>query len=252
MSEPEEMHRALETVFARLYELVEGSRLERRSDLLVALLPGVSIPQCNGAWVCEDSDAAVEALADAVAEVEAAGEWPWVQTRSRHERTRQEALALGLTLTASSPGMVVRPAEFDEARADIDIGPIADGETDEANRLLAACFEAPVELFEAFSEVVQRLEEACWYVGRVDGRIASTAVGLTIDGATGIFNVATPVEHRGRGYGAALTSRAVRDSFDLGSAFAYLQSSAIGHGLYQQLGFRDVEEYTLLTRPLPS
>jgi predicted acetyltransferase len=77
----------------------------------------------------------------------------------------------------------------------------------------------------------------------------STALGFTLDGATGIFNVATPSEHRGRGYGAALTSHALRDGFDAGSEFGYLQSSTIGHGVYQRLGFRDVEEYTLLTRP---
>ena len=96
-SEPAAMHRALEAVFERLYSAVDGARFERRSDLVVAILPSVPIPQCNGAWAYEDSDAAVDALADAVAEVEAAGEWPWVQTRSGHERTRQAALALGLT-----------------------------------------------------------------------------------------------------------------------------------------------------------
>ena len=33
--------------------------------------------------------------------------------------------------------------------------------------------------------------------------------------------------------------------------FAFLQSSEIGHSVYRKLGFRDVEEYVLLTRPLP-
>ena len=34
-----------------------------------------------------------------------------------------------------------------------------------------------------------------------------------------------------------------------GAELAYLQSSAMGHGVYRRLGFRDVEEYCLLTRP---
>jgi hypothetical protein len=50
-------------------------------------------------------------------------------------------------------------------------------------------------------------------------------------------------------YGAALTSRVVRDGFEAGSELAFLQSSEIGHGVYRRLGFRDVEEYVLLTRP---
>ena len=180
-----------------MYGVIEGARLERRSDLIVALLPGVPIPQCNGAWVCEDSDAAVGALAEAVAEVEAAGEWPWVQTRSGHERTRQAALALGLTHTERLPGMVVRPDGFVDAHAELDIALIADDEIEEANRLLAASFEAPVELFEQFSDAVRQVEEARWYVGRAEGAIVSTALGFTLGGATGIFNVATPSEHRG-------------------------------------------------------
>ena len=136
--------------------------------------------------------------------------------------------------------------------ARLHIGLIADDEIEETNRLLSASFEAPVELFEQFSDAVQQMEEACWYVGRAEGTIVSTAVGFTIGRATGIFNVATPSEHRGRGYGAALTSHAVRDGFDSGSEFGYIQSSAIVHRVYERLGFRDVEEYTLLTRPPPN
>jgi hypothetical protein len=41
----------------------------------------------------------------------------------------------------------------------------------------------------------------------------------------------------------------VRDGFEAGSELAFLQSSEIGHGVYRRLGFRDVEEYVLLTRP---
>jgi hypothetical protein len=41
----------------------------------------------------------------------------------------------------------------------------------------------------------------------------------------------------------------VRDGFEAGSTFCFLQSSDIGHGVYERLGFRDVEQYVLLTRP---
>lgn len=243
------MHRALEAVFERLYSAVPGARFERRSDLVVAIFPSVPIPQANGVWVSEESDVAVDALADAVAEVDAAGEWPWVQTRSGHERAREAALALGLTHTARIPGMAVRPDAFVGARADLEIGLITAEEIDETNGLLAASFEAPIELFRRFASAVEQVEEARWYVGRARGAVVSTALGFTVEGATGIFNVATPSEHRGCGYGAALTSHALREGFEAGSELGYLQSSTIGHAIYQRLGFRDVEEYTLLTRP---
>lgn len=243
------MHQALEEAFDRLFSAFEGSRFERRSDLVVTLLPGIPIPQFNGAWVCEDSESAAAALPEALAEVEAAGEWPWVQTRLGHDRIRQAALALGLTHTELIPGMVVRPDSFVEVRADIEIGPIARDEIDETNRLLAASFNAPIELFSRFSEGVQHIQEASWYVARADGEVRSTAVGFAGDEATGIFSVATPGQYRGRGYGAAVTAHVLREGFKRGSRFGYLQSSTIGHGVYQRLGFCDVEEYRLLTRP---
>jgi len=246
------MHRALEAAWERLYEVFDGARFERRSDLIVALLPRFPIPQCNGAWVVEDSQAAADALPEALAEVEAAGAWPWVQTRSSHERARQQALDLGLTHSERVPGMTMRPGDLVDARAEVEIERIRDGDIDATNEILGACFGAPKELFDEFCAGLGRIEEASWYVGRAEGEIVSTAVGVTLVGATGVFNVATPPEHRGRGYGAALTSRVVRDGFRAGSELAFLQSSDIGHGLYRRLGFRDAEEYVLLTRPFPA
>jgi ribosomal protein S18 acetylase RimI-like enzyme len=202
--------------------------------------------------VVEDSQAAAEALPGAIAEVEAAGAWPWVQTRSGHERTRQVALDLGLTHTERVPGMTMRPGDLADARAEVEIELVRDEDVDAINELLGACFGAPKELFDELGAGLARLEEASWYVGRAEGEIVSTAVGVTLDGATGVFNVATPPEHRRRGYGAALTSRVVRDGFEAGSELAFLQSSETGHGVYCRLGFRDVEEYVLLARPFPA
>jgi N-acetylglutamate synthase len=251
-TEGAEMHRALEEAFERIVVTFEGSRFERRSDLVVTLLPGVPIPQVNGAWVCEDSEAAAAALPEALAEIEAVGEQPWVQARAGHERLRQAALALGLTHTEVIPGMVVRRDSFVEVQTDVDIGPIAPDEIDETNSVLAASFEAPIELFSRLSEGMPRLPEARWYVARAEGRVVSTALGFAGGEAIGVFNVATPGEYRGRGFGAAVTSHVLREGFAEGSTFGYLQSSTSGHGVYRRLGFHDVEEYTLLTRPAPS
>jgi ribosomal protein S18 acetylase RimI-like enzyme len=249
LSEPIAMHRALEAAAECLYARFEGGRFERRSDFVVALLPAIPIAQFNGVWVSKDSDAAAAGLGDAIAEVEASGSQPSVQVRSGFERTRQAALEFGLTHAERIPGMVVRPGELVGARAELDIGLIAEHEVDATTELLAASFEAPIELLGRFMAVVRQMEEARWYVGRFEGAIVSTAVVNTLDGATGIYNVATPREFRGRGYGSALTARAVREGFEAGSVFAFLQSSTIGHGVYRRLGFRDVEDYTLLTRP---
>jgi len=65
----------------------------------------------------------------------------------------------------------------------------------------------------------------------------------------GIFNVATPPEHRGHGYGAAITAQAIHDGFAAGAELSWLQSSAMGESVYRRLGFRAVESYVLFYRP---
>ena len=242
------MHNALEAAWLRLMGAIDGGRFERRGDLWVSICPAILIPQVNGPWVVEDSESAIDGLPGALAEVEAAGAHPWLQTRSSHPRVRDAAHRLGLTHEQRTPGMLIRPGELvdPDPPPGLEIGPMREGELDATNRVLASAFAAPKELFEMLSSAVAGLDGVSTYVGRIDGEVVSSALGFNIDGATGVFNVGTPVEHRGRGYGAALTACIVRDGFATGSALAYLQSSEAGHGVYRRLGFRDVEEYVLL------
>lgn len=249
-SEAAAAHRALEVVFARLYAEIDGAQFERRGDLFLALYPPAAIPQCNGPWVVDDTQTAADALAEAIAEVEANGAQPWVQTRSGHERTQRAAAELGLTHRETLPGMAVRPGELVAPSANgHTIGLVAPDEIPAATEVLCVSFGMGKELLDGYLEACAKLEEASWYVARVDGEIAATSLGITIDGVTGVFNVATAPDYRGRGLGAAVTSRIVEDGFADGATLAFLQSSALGHSVYRRLGFRDVEEYVLLTRP---
>jgi ribosomal protein S18 acetylase RimI-like enzyme len=245
------MHRALESVWSRLYKQIDGASFERRGDLFVALYPPLPMLQCNGPWVVEDTKEAAVGLAGAVTEVEAAVAKAMIQTRSGHELAQRAAAELGFTNRVTLPGMTMRPEELASVPSDgFSIDLIAGDEADTANDVLAAAFGAPRELFDAFSAACTRIDGAAWYGGRVDGEMVATALGLVSDGAIGVFNVATSPEYRGRGYGAALTARVARDGFANGATLAYLQSSEMGHGVYRKLGFRDVEEYVLLTRPV--
>jgi ribosomal protein S18 acetylase RimI-like enzyme len=243
--------RALEEVFSRICAEFDGAQFEERGDLLFALCPAFPIPQCNGPWVLEDTQSAADGLADAIAEVDASGAWPWVQTRSGHDRAQRAAAELGLTAREIVPGMVARPDEF-VAPPSVDglaFELIPADEVATANAVLAASFGLPTEVLDAISTAFAAVDGVSWYVGRVDGEIVGTALGITLDDVTGVFNVATLPEHRGRGHGAALTAHVVREGFDGGARLAFLQSTEIGHGVYRRLGFRDVEEYVLLTRP---
>lgn len=244
-------HRALEEVFSQLYAAFDGAGFERRGDLVIALCPAFPIPQCNGPWVVDDTQAAADGLAEAIAEVDASGAWPWVQTRSGHDQTQRRAAELGLTKREILPGMVVRPDELAEPPSvdGLSIDLISADEVATANAVLAASFGVPIELLDDISTTFVALDGVSWYVGRVDGEVVATALGHTIDDVTGVFNVATMPDDRGRGHGAALTARVVQQGFADGARLAFLQSSQMGHSVYRRIGFRDVEEYVLMSRP---
>jgi len=111
-------------------------------------------------------------------------------------------------------------------------------------------FDAPLEMFEGLTPpAVLALPGNKAYVGSVGGRDVVTALGCTTADHVGIFSVATPAAYRGRGYGTAITARAVLDGFDAGATFAYLQSSPAGLRIYESLGFRTLETWSVWVTP---
>lgn len=88
-----------------------------------------------------------------------------------------------------------------------------------------------------------------FYVGRVDGRAVTTGIGIRTADSVGIYTVGTPEAERGKGYGTAVTARAVADGLADGATWAYLMSSEIGYGVYERLGFRTVERWDLWAGP---
>jgi ribosomal protein S18 acetylase RimI-like enzyme len=244
-------HAALVSAWTQLFAGIEGARFERRSDLIVAVCPELPFPPCNGPWIEEDSPAAVEGLPGAIAEVDAAGAQACVHSRSGHERVQAAARGLGFVHLERLSGMVALPEELIDVVPAGEVAPITGGEVDATLDLLAVAFDEPRAFFARFYTAVQRVAGARWYVGRLDDTVVSTALGVTTDGATGIFNVATLPEHRRRGYGAALTARAARDGFAHGAGLAYLHASPLGSTVYGRLGFRHVEDYVVQARPGP-
>jgi hypothetical protein len=83
------------------------------------------------------------------------------------------------------------------------------------------------------------------YVGRVDGQPVATSLGSTFDGILTIYNVATIESARRRGYGAAVTVKAMADAQVAGATWAILESSGIGRPVYERLGFRHVADVTI-------
>ena len=139
-------------------------------------------------------------------------------------------------MAVDHPDLVIRRLESEEARLHASI--CAEG------------FDAPLEAFERLvAPATLRVPGFRAYVGLAGGEPVTTAIGSTIGDYVGIFNVATPERHRGRGYGRAVTARAVLDGFEAGASYAYLQSSPMGFRIYERLGFRALETWSVWISP---
>ncbi len=116
--------------------------------------------------------------------------------------------------------------------------------------IAAEAFGAPTEVFAALvPEAALARPELRGYVGEVNGEPVVTAVGIVAGGAVGIFNVATTPPHQRRGYGAAATVRAFADGIGAGASWGWLQSSEVGYGVYQRLGFETLEWWDCWVTP---
>ena len=213
----------------------------------IAAVTGVEGPGFNGVWV--DTSAPDPAMiARLLDDVEAAGFGCCLQYRPGAEHALADLAATrAMTRDADIPLMVRDGAD---GGAELATGPrlqIRQLGTDEGN--LAAViasegFEAPIEPFLALlTPRVLSVPGVRCYVGTVDGEPVTTGIAVTFGDSVGVFNIATPPRHRRRGYGAAVTGRAVADGLAAGATWAWLQSTPEGYPVYERLGFRTVERW---------
>lgn len=83
------------------------------------------------------------------------------------------------------------------------------------------------------------------WLGRVDGRPVTTTRLHTAAGVAGVYTVITVADARRRGYGAAITRRALIAARDAGFRLATLQASPAGEGIYARMGFREICRFAL-------
>jgi ribosomal protein S18 acetylase RimI-like enzyme len=206
----------------------------------------------NGVMVL-DAEADPGRVAEMLAEVAASGLPHNVQLRpSIGPELIGVAESAGLTLHHETPLMALQRAAVAPALAVSVLGlrEIEPAEAELHARIGAEAFGIPTELLAHVSgPSVLSLPEVSCYVGELDGVAVATCLAILIDQHLAIFNVATLEDHRRRGHGAAITARAVQDGFARGAHTAWLQSSPIGVGVYETLGFSLVERWRCWISP---
>jgi hypothetical protein len=143
--------------------------------------------------------------------------------------------------------MVLEASDGLEAAQRVDGLRIRQLEPDEAGlhaRIAARGFETPEDpLVQLMTpELLRRPGTRC-YLEEIGEETVTTSLGVSIGASVGIFNVATPRQHRGRGFGAAVTARAVGDGLSDGAQWSFLQSSTAGYGVYRRIGYAEVERW---------
>lgn len=75
-----------------------------------------------------------------------------------------------------------------------------------------------------------------------DGVILGTGVFMRTDDHLGVYVMATPEEHRGRGVGTAVLQSAIEHHQERGLKFSTLGATEMGYLIYEKLGFRTVAQ----------
>ncbi|MEU4408406.1 GNAT family N-acetyltransferase [Streptosporangium sp. NPDC023963] len=119
-------------------------------------------------------------------------------------------------------------------------------ESDLYTEALTQGFEAPEGVFGSLmGGGVLDAGPVTGYLAEEYGRPTGTGLGIRGPGVVGVFNIAVVPDARSRGLGRAITETVLLDGVAAGAGEAYLHTSAMGRPLYESMGFRPVEKWTV-------
>ncbi|HEX2696283.1 MAG TPA: GNAT family N-acetyltransferase [Anaerolineales bacterium] len=114
----------------------------------------------------------------------------------------------------------------------------------EASRVPVSAFGEPGFIADAMLDMMSSfgfdpdasVQTYCGYLGGEPVAVSSIFYGA---GVAGIYNVATLPEARRKGFGTAMVAAPLREARQKGYRVGILQSSEMGYGVYQKMGFQE-------------
>jgi len=146
------------------------------------------------------------------------------------------------------PHMALAPVDPPPPPPGVTLRPVATPESMETFRQVMAETGVPKpEAARLFSDSFLDDDEVVGFVAELDGRPAGTSIAIRTGEVAGVYAVGTIEAARRRGVGTAATWAAVGAARTWGSSVVVLQSSAMGFGVYEAMGFRTVARFAGFT-----
>jgi N-acetylglutamate synthase len=232
-------------IVQRLISVLPGGRFLCQ-DGACAMVTGIPAPSLNGVW-CEQRSPGAAAVAALLDEVSRAGV-PYSLTLRPgcDEAFIRLAAARGMVPVPEATLMAVDAAGAAAAAlplpAGLAIQRLAPERVSRHAVVAAAGFGIGRDIFlRAVTPCLLRLAPVRCYVGEVAGQPVTTGLSVTLGSCTAIFNIATMPGFRGRGFGTAVTARAVADGLAAGSTWCWLEATVAGVPAYRRVGFQALE-----------
>ncbi|WP_422768793.1 GNAT family N-acetyltransferase [Plantactinospora sp. WMMC1484] len=158
---------------------------------------------------------------------------------ARHGLARRSDLPL---LACAADDIVFRQGEAPRTA----VRRVGAAESDLYTEALARGFEVPADAFGSlFGGGLLDTEPLTGYLTGESGRPTGTGLGIRTRSAVGVFNIAVVPAARRRGLGRTITEAVLRDGVAAGADAVYLHASAMGRPLYESMGLRHVETWTV-------
>ncbi len=234
-----------------LARVMDGGAVVEDGGLLLTDL-GLGVAHLNVAFVTQP-------LADPIGQIRAAMRFfsergsPFVVRIREGLDPASEAACeqLGMPYADTVPGMASEVLDAPPSPAELGIERVTTPEALSAFcRVVARGFGLPAGLAEGLLPPAI-LEEPGFalFLGHAEGTPVATSTLIQADGVAGVHHVSTLPEHRGRGYGEAMTWQAVSAGAAQGCDMAALQASEMGRPIYERMGFRLVSPYRTFHLP---
>ena len=159
-------------------------------------------------------------------------------------------LAHGLQLgDRPYPGMVLHPIPaLPVPAAGVTVEAVAPSGLERFLRVSIETGMPPAAARQLFSPSFAADPDVQLIIGSLEGRPVGTAVAIRTGDVSGVYAVGTLPAARRRGVGSALTWAAVDAGRSWGFDTIVLQSSEMGHPIYEAMGFRTVVSYAVFGR----